>query len=92
MFKNFPLILDTNTENKINNYLDAFNLSGKINFIKGDLHQSATTFGKRFRYKSVGSFFGSSEWIMQNFGFTKAVCDIDILINDQILETQILLQ
>ena len=79
MFKNFPLILDTNTENKINNYLDAFNLSGKINFIKGDLHQSATTYGKFFVYKSVASLFGASNWIHANFGKTEWGCDYSLL-------------
>ena len=47
--------------------------------VKGDLHQSATTYGKRFVYKSVGSLFGSSDWIHKNFGFTRAACDYSII-------------
>mgnify|MGYP001766331744 CR=1 FL=1 len=94
MFKNLPLTINVDTENKINAYLDYVEIPHhqNIHFIKGDLHQSATTFAKRVRYKSVGSFFGSSEWIQKNFGFTKAVCDMDIIMDDQVLETRILLQ
>ena len=91
MFKNMPLTLNDKCENQINDYLYDKNIQGKIHFIKGDLHQSATTYGKRFRYKSVGSFFGSSEWIHKNFGNTKACCDIDIIDGENVLETRIIL-
>lgn len=91
MFKNMPLTLNDKTENQINEYIDSQDLTGSIHFIKGDLHQSATTYGKKFRYKSVGSFFGSSEWIHKNFGNTPAACDIDIIQNGSILETRIIL-
>ena len=91
MFKNLPLTLNEKTENKINEYIYYKNLKGNIHFIKGDLHQSATTYGKRFRYKSVGSFFGSSEWIHINFGNTKATCEIDIVDGDNIIETRLML-
>lgn len=91
VFKNMPLTLNDKTENQINEYIDSQDLTGNIHFIKGDLHQSATTYGKKFRYKSVGSFFGSSEWIHKNFGNTPAACDIDIIQNGSILETRIIL-
>ena len=91
VFKNMPLTLNDKTENQINEYLDSRNLKGKIHFIKGDLHQTATTYGSRFRYKSVASFFGSSEWIHKNFGNTKAAVDIDIVDGDVVLETRTVL-
>lgn len=92
VFKNMPLVINDKTENQINEYLDYNSITGKnIHFIKGDLHQSATTYAKRFRYKSVGSFFGSSEWIHKNFGNTKAAIDFDIVDGDNILETRFLL-
>ena len=91
VFKGMPLTLNDRTENQINEYLDYIEVTKNVHFIKGDLHQSATTYGKRFRYKSVGSFFGSSEWIHKNFGDTKAVCDIDIVSDDEILEARIVL-
>ena len=45
----------------------------------GDLHQSLTQFGKRFRYKRVSSMYGSSKWIHTNFGYTRAAVDFDIV-------------
>lgn len=78
-FKGLPLTLDIKTENYLNEYILHHNLTGKITVIKGDLHQSATTYGKLFKYKSVGSLFGSSGWIMSNFGNTKWSCDFTII-------------
>ena len=82
VFKGMPLTLNDKTENQINEYLDYIEVTKNVHFIKGDLHQSATTYGKRFRYKSVGSFFGSSEWIHKNFGNTKACCEFDVIDGD----------
>ena len=86
-----PLTINDKTENIINEYIRYKAISGTIHFVKGDLHQTATTYAKNFRYKSVSSFFGSSEWIHKNFGNTKAACDIDVIDGDQILETKLLL-
>lgn len=91
VFKNMPLFINDKTENQISEYIDYNNLSGNIHFIKGDLHQSATSFAKRFRYKSVSSFFGSSEWIHKNFGNTRAAIDFDIVDENSILETRMIL-
>lgn len=79
MFKNLPLTLNIKTENFINEYLDTKGISGNVIFIKGDLHQSATTYGRRFTYRSVGSLFGSSEWMHKNFGNTCWSCDYSIV-------------
>lgn len=79
MFRNLPLTLDVKTENFINEYLDELCIKGDVVFVKGDLHQSATTYGRRFTYKSVSSLFGSSEWIHKNFGNTPAACDYSIV-------------
>ena len=93
MFRNLPLIINDKVENQINEYLDYNDIYAdrRVSFIKGDLHQTAATYAKRFRYKSVGSFFGSSEWIHKNFGNTKAVVDYDIMLDDDIFEGRILL-
>ena len=76
-FKGFPLTLDVKTENYFNEYLDKQGISSseEVYIIKGDLHQSAITQGKRFTYVSVSSLFGSSDWIMANFGNTPWGCD-----------------
>lgn len=91
MFKNMPLTINDKYENQINEFIDYNNLTGKIHFIKGDLHQSATTYAKRFRYKSVSSFFGSSEWIHKNFGNTKPAVDFDIIDGDSVYESRLIL-
>ena len=85
MFRNLPLVLDINTESKINEYIDYYGLeqvTDNIIFVKGDLHQSALTHGKKFSYWSVGSIFGASEWIHKNMGNSKAYCDYAILHDD----------
>ena len=93
MFKNLPLTLDVKTENFINEYLDNKQIFGnKVVFVKGDLHQSATTYGRRFTYKSVGSLFGSSEWIHKNFGNTPACTDYSIVDGAKIIDGRIVLQ
>lgn len=92
MFKNLPLTLDVKTENFINEYLDNKGISGNVVFVKGDLHQSATTYGRRFTYKSVSSLFGSSEWIHKNFGNTLAACDYSIVDGKNMLDSRIVLQ
>lgn len=93
MFKNLPLTLDVKTENFINEYIDNKGIKGNVVFVKGDLHQSATTYGRRFTYKSVGSLFGSSEWIHKNFGNTPAACDYSIVDeNGNMLDGRIVLQ
>lgn len=91
MFKNLPLTLNEKTENFINEYLDNKGITGNIVFVKGDLHQSATTYGRRFTYKSVGSLFGSSEWIHKNFGNTKACCDYSVVDDSGRLDGRIIL-
>ena len=90
MFKNWPLVLNDRTESITNEYLDSKGIGNAI-VIKGDLHQSAITYGKRIKYHSVGSLFGSSGWIMKNFGNTKAACDYSIMKDGQIIDGRVIL-
>lgn len=90
MFKNWPLVLNDKTEGIINEYLDSVGI-GNATVIKGDLHQSAITYGKRIKYHSVGSLFGSSGWIMKNFGNTKAACDYSIVEDDKVTDGRVIL-
>ena len=78
-FKNFPLVINDRTELYLNEYIYHHDISGDILVVKGDLHQSATSHAKLFRYKSVGSLFGSSNWIHANFGSTKWCCDYTVI-------------
>jgi hypothetical protein len=75
-----PLHLDPKAEAKINDYIDYHKLySTHVHLIKGDLHQSSTEYGKRFRYKNVMSFFGASKWIHTNFGPGEAGVDYEVI-------------
>lgn len=86
-----PLTLNEKTENFINDYIYQNNIRSKyIHLVKGDLHQSATQYSKRFRYKNCMSIFGSSEWSMMNFGSGYCGTDIEILLKDgSILEDKL---
>lgn len=77
-----PLQLNDKAELFINQFIDVNNLNGELSFVKGDLHQSSTFYSKKFRYKNVGSIFGSSGWIMTNFGYTKPMANYDIFNKD----------
>ena len=59
----------------------------EVYVMKGDLHQSAITRGKRFTYHSVSSLFGSSNWIMANFGNTAWGCDYTIISDEGLVTT-----
>ncbi len=69
MKNGMSLTLDAKLEGFINDYIDRKGIRTKfIHVIKGDLHQDAVTFGKRFRLVSNMSMYGSSNWIHTNFG------------------------
>lgn len=88
-FKGFPLTLDIKTENYFNEYLDRNGIysNQEVYVVKGDLHQSAITRGKRFTYHSVSSLFGSSNWIMANFGNTSWGCDYTTISDEGLVTT-----
>jgi len=77
-----PLYPDPKTEVFIDNYLkmNRLSLNENIRLIKGDLHQSASVPCKNInRYRNVASMFGSSGWVMDNFGYTPPGTDYEIL-------------
>lgn len=71
-FKGFPLVINDKTENWFNNYYlnTDFPFKKKKIVVKGDLHQYAYTCAKSFDYMSCPSLYGSSKWIVSNFGKT----------------------
>jgi len=74
-----PLTINDKTEGFINDYIDRKKIRSKyIHVITADLHQSAETFAKRFRYKKNMSMYGSSGWIHTNFGSGEAGVDYEI--------------
>ena len=66
--KGFPLRLDKSTIEWFNDYILHRQLRGTIRVCKGDLHQYNCDPSKLFYYNNVPSIFGSSGWIMANFG------------------------
>ena len=88
MSKQYPLVINSDFENKINEFIDYhlkdISTNKNIMFIKADLHTSATTYGRNFKYRSVGSIFGSSLYCQLNFGNSTPVCEYSIIDkNDQ---------
>ena len=76
----FGLFIDTKIENYFNDYIAHHEIfSPNVHVVSGDLHQSATSFAKRFRYKKVGSMYGGSKWIHTNFGTSKPCVDYEIV-------------
>ncbi len=95
MFKGYPLHMNRDIKDRIHEYLDEHRIfTPYVHFIKGDLHQSASERTRKFRYRNVSSIMGSSEWIHDNFGNTKAALDYDIIHTNPeagVLEGRILL-
>jgi hypothetical protein len=87
-----PLDLNDKTENYINDYIDRKKIRSEyIHVVKGDLHQSAKNYAKRFRYKNNMSMYGASGWIHNNFGSGNAGVDYEITMmdNERIYESRI---
>lgn len=91
MKKPLPIVINPQTEVKINQFINIYGVSGKkILFVKGDSHTSAVTYGSNFVYKSVGAFIGATKWSSANFGNTLPICDYSIIDSDcNILDGQI---
>lgn len=71
-FRGFPLTLNKQTESWFNDFfVDCdFDLKKNKVIVKGDLHQFAVTEGHNFQYISAPSLYGSSQYIVSNFGKT----------------------
>jgi hypothetical protein len=69
MKNGLPLVLNDKVANLIADYIRINKLENyTVSFVSGDLHQSAETYAKNFRYKKVLSQYGSSKWMHTNFG------------------------
>lgn len=85
-----PLTLDSKTEQYILNYILHHKIpTDNLHFIKGDLHQASTQWGKHFRYRNVPSVYGSSKWIMTNYGYTKPGCSFDLIEGDKLSQWEL---
>lgn len=75
-FKSFPLNLNEKTRCWFNDFFadTDFNLLNKKVVLKGDLHQYAINSTSSFDYINCPSIYGSSTYIVSNFGYTKWGC------------------
>ena len=84
--RQFPLTLNPQTELYFANYIAENNIHNEhIYVVKGDLHNYAYTTGKQFDYVSVGSMYGSSNYIVANFGHTKWSINYSVVTEDNML-------
>ena len=84
--RQFPLTLNPATELYFANYIAETGIRNEhIYVVKGDLHNYAYTTGKQFDYISVGSMYGSSNYIVANFGHTKWSINYTIVKDKDIL-------
>lgn len=80
MNRGFPLHMNDKTEIWLNNYLkDRGILGEKVVVVKGDLHQCAMQGLTHFEYINVPSIFGSSDWIVHNFGPTDPATYFEVI-------------
>ncbi len=69
MKNGLPLVINDKVTNVLSDYIRVNKLEEyNVSVISGDLHQSAETYAKNFRYKKVLSQYGSSKWMHTNFG------------------------
>ena len=95
MKSHYPLNLDNKTEGLLTDYIfHTYTVSPEtqINVVSGDLHNEAMNRGKFFKYWKVGSFFGSSDYCMVNYGNTPAHVNYHIIKDNALLFGTIELQ
>lgn len=75
-FKSFPLNLNEKTQCWFNDFFadTDFRLLNKKVVLKGDLHQYSINSVSSFDYINCPSIYGSSTYIVSNFGYTKWGC------------------
>lgn len=80
-FRNLPLALDDKTETFLMDYVLHYKLTDyKIHVRKGDLHMNMLDCSrKKMSYFNVGSVFGSSDWVMDNFGDGDPSCAFELI-------------
>jgi hypothetical protein len=83
MKNGLPLVLNPKVENVLADYIRINKLEEyNVSFISGDLHQSAETYAKNFRYKKVLSQYGSSKWMHTNFGSGQPGLSSEVYVKD----------
>lgn len=80
-FKGLPLRVNADIESFIFDYVNDRGLQKyKIHLRKGDLHLNDLDCSRlKMSYWNVGSIFGASDWIMDNFSYTRPSCVFEIV-------------
>jgi hypothetical protein len=76
-----PLKINADTESFLMDYVIDRKLGNyKIHVRKGDLHMNDLDCSRmKMTYWNIGSIFGASDWIMDNYSITKASCVFEIV-------------
>jgi hypothetical protein len=83
MKNGFPLVINDKVANVLGDYIDVNKLGAfNVSVISGDLHQSAETYSKKFRYKKVLAQYGSSKWMHTNFGSGQPGLSSEVFVKD----------
>lgn len=83
MKNGLPLVLNDKVANVLADYIRINKLEEyNVSFVSGDLHQSAETYAKNFRYKKVLSQYGSSKWMHTNFGSGSPGLSSEVYVKD----------
>jgi hypothetical protein len=80
-FKGLPLKVNADVEAFVFDYVHDRKLNAyNIHVRKGDIHLNDLDSSRlKMSYWNIGSVFGSSDWIMDNFSFTRPSCVLEII-------------
>ena len=83
MKNGLPLVINDKVANVLGDYIRVNKLEDyNVSFVSGDLHQSAETYAKNFRYKKVLAQYGSSKWMHTNFGSGQPGLSSEVFVKD----------
>ena len=79
--RGLPLKLDDKTTLYLDGLYDYYGYSrtDSVSVLKGDLHQGGVEWTNKWEYINVPSVFGSSDWVINNFGYTRPGAYYEVL-------------
>jgi hypothetical protein len=79
--KGLPLKVNADIESFIMDYVNDRGLNNyKVHVRKGDIHLNDFDSSRmKMSYWNIGSIFGSSDWIMDNFSYTRPSCVLEVI-------------
>lgn len=92
MKQHFPLVTNDKTKSHFKGFMLKNGVRPGCRIIKGDLHTACSETTELFQYRNIGSMFGSSNYIKYNFGDSLPSVGFDIIMDDVIFESTLLLK